>query len=757
MFEPHSRKTVRLRSDSLLMLQRGRAADGDVPPTGATYNKVPAYCHSQKPTLALTLLALCVGCRAAPHSSAAPDARLPVPRVANPLENVVNPWLWTSTRGATEAQKALEDIGPYEALAGAHGAVNTNAHYWTTAVGIAWDRNVDIDFTSEPVDLDGDGKPDTHVTRHVHAKGGVLANPALFGLMPTPDDPRGHPGQISASTGVLGLREALRPDGQSSGEIGMTCWLCHGGTVGAEPAAGPPALGLPGTHFDYGLLLATAAVLDDANPTAVADRRARGFPSGRTVRARLLMAGPGRQDLTGEFGLDVTVPFHSARYPGTRRVRQGVKGIVNPISVPGILAAPGLALQNWSGSENAEAPWLERLVKLARRADSDVLAAFGLTATDRALSRRALMLDLRNLGTLGLQQDSFPGLLWADAIYGRVELGPEALAAVPPMYATVAIRRALAETPPTLVRPIIDLGRVTRGRAIFVDRVVGEIANRQILKQAPRAFAAARLEGPILAPIDPTQPLSARLPVRCADCHNAAPLERAVPLSENPPPLGRCSHCHLAHPDVVTGAAVTGTDAHADGGSGTRLISLRALPIPAAAAGEVAYCGRCHAQHRTFGRLVFSNSRLFPFDADGDGDAQGGSEADARAGGIGTEPLLAFDVPRAEWPFSLEVPVIGADPNDPGRVTRARTGVAWVRTSPLTELFASAPYLHNGSVPTLRALLEPARKRPVTFPLGTAGFVFDTHLPGNRNTGHEFGTKLTPAEKDDLVAFLQSL
>jgi hypothetical protein len=57
----------------------------------------------------------------------------------------------------------------------------------------------------------------------------------------------------------------------------------------------------------------------------------------------------------------------------------------------------------------------------------------------------------------------------------------------------------------------------------------------------------------------------------------------------------------------------------------------------------------------------------------------------------------------------------------------------------------------------LRALLEPAPRRPVTFPLGTAGFVFDTRLPGNRNIGHDFGTKLTPREKDDLVAFLDSL
>jgi hypothetical protein len=80
-----------------------------------------------------------------------------------------------------------------------------------------------------------------------------------------------------------------------------------------------------------------------------------------------------------------------------------------------------------------------------------------------------------------------------------------------------------------------------------------------------------------------------------------------------------------------------------------------------------------------------------------------------------------------------------------------------VRTAPLTAIFASAPYLHNGSVPTLRALFEPARRRPTTFPLGKAGFVFDTRMPGNHNAGHEFGTKLSGSEKDDLVAYLQTL
>ncbi|HEY6477174.1 MAG TPA: hypothetical protein VI456_11380, partial [Polyangia bacterium] len=161
-------------------------------------------------------------------------------------------------------------------------------------------------------------------------------------------------------------------------------------------------------------------------------------------------------------------------------------------------------------------------------------------------------------------------------------------------------------------------------------------------------------------------------------------------------------------------------------------------------------------QHRDFGPLVYSSSRLFPFDADGDGDAQLHPDADRRAGGIGTDPWLAFDVPRGQWPFGLDVPTI-SDPARAGHDGRAHVGAAWVRAAPLVGLVASAPYLHNGSVPSLRALLDPPARRPRTFSLGNAGFVFDTRLPGNGNQGHDFGTALSASEKADLVAFLESL
>lgn len=98
---------------------------------------------------------------------------------------------------------------------------------------------------------------------------------------------------------------------------------------------------------------------------------------------------------------------------------------------------------------------------------------------------------------------------------------------------------------------------------------------------------------------------------------------------------------------------------------------------------------------------------------------------------------------------------------------------------PLDGLWLRAPYLHNGSVPTLRDLLKPARERPVSFYRGydvydpanvgfvsdvpregTRGyFLFDTTLPGNGNFGHEgpaYGTELSPDEKDALIEHLKT-
>ena len=130
---------------------------------------------------------------------------------------------------------------------------------------------------------------------------------------------------------------------------------------------------------------------------------------------------------------------------------------------------------------------------------------------------------------------------------------------------------------------------------------------------------------------------------------------------------------------------------------------MASLSPPKPARAEVAFCERCHTQHRDFGPVVYSSSRIFPFDADGDGLAQGDEADDARAGGIGTEPLIQVETPPSHPPAARTLPVVRYV-NVRDRFGVVRTGVLWVRVPPLTAVSATAPYLHNGSVPTLEAM-----------------------------------------------------
>jgi hypothetical protein len=105
------------------------------------------------------------------------------------------------------------------------------------------------------------------------------------------------------------------------------------------------------------------------------------------------------------------------------------------------------------------------------------------------------------------------------------------------------------------------------------------------------------------------------------------------------------------------------------------------------------------------------------------------------------------------------------------------------KVRPLNGVWATPPYLHNGSVPTIYALLSPVEDRPKEFYLGNreydpvnlgyridplpGGFRFDTSIRGNHNTGHEFsddakkpgviGAALTPDQRRALIEYLKTL
>ena len=112
-----------------------------------------------------------------------------------------------------------------------------------------------------------------------------------------------------------------------------------------------------------------------------------------------------------------------------------------------------------------------------------------------------------------------------------------------------------------------------------------------------------------------------------------------------------------------------------------------------------------------------------------------------------------------------------------GAFKRSEASGAPYESRVMQGIWAAAPYLHNGSVPTLADLLKPAAERPPSFQVGPAydldtvglaqtqtkfDFTYKTtgcedRNSGNSRCGHEFGTTLTPAEKQALLEYLKQL
>ena len=98
------------------------------------------------------------------------------------------------------------------------------------------------------------------------------------------------------------------------------------------------------------------------------------------------------------------------------------------------------------------------------------------------------------------------------------------------------------------------------------------------------------------------------------------------------------------------------------------------------------------------------------------------------------------------------------------------------KARPLNGIWATAPFLHNGSVPNLFELLLPVAERSKEFYLGSyeydpvkvgfdseaskqgsKAFKFDTRLKGNSNSGHEYGAELSETERKELLEYLKSI
>ena len=118
----------------------------------------------------------------------------------------------------------------------------------------------------------------------------------------------------------------------------------------------------------------------------------------------------------------------------------------------------------------------------------------------------------------------------------------------------------------------------------------------------------------------------------------------------------------------------------------------------------------------------------------------------------------------------------GAFPGE-DELARSATGYGAYEARVMEGVWAAAPYLHNGSVPTLAELLRPASERMQSFKIGpnydieniglaVEQTAFDYVLEttgcdeldsGNSRCGHEYGTTLSADEKAALLEYLKQL
>lgn len=177
--------------------------------------------------------------------------------------------------------------------------------------------------------------------------------------------------------------------------------------------------------------------------------------------------------------------------------------------------------------------------------------------------------------------------------------------------------------------------------------------------------------------------------------------------------------------------------------------------------GETLFTERCTTCHGSYGKEERYPNELIALEV------------------MGTDPALA------RWLYEDADPFIHwLDASFYGEMSRLEPALGYI-APPLDGVWATAPYLHNGSVPTLAALMDSAsRSRYWRFaaeepeydlqglgwdftevPYGKEGAmswdernrIYDTSVHGYSNAGHTFGDELTPDERAALLEYLKTL
>ena len=109
-------------------------------------------------------------------------------------------------------------------------------------------------------------------------------------------------------------------------------------------------------------------------------------------------------------------------------------------------------------------------------------------------------------------------------------------------------------------------------------------------------------------------------------------------------------------------------------------------------------------------------------------------------------------MPPADTPKTFDI-LPRSVGTDPGLALLTRKGTGYYKVPPLKGVWYRGHYLHDGSAASLEEMFDPDRLK-------------ETHVPGGWSppgtttrsiSGHEFGLKLNPAERAQLIAFLRTL
>jgi hypothetical protein len=123
--------------------------------------------------------------------------------------------------------------------------------------------------------------------------------------------------------------------------------------------------------------------------------------------------------------------------------------------------------------------------------------------------------------------------------------------------------------------------------------------------------------------------------------------------------------------------------------------------------------------------------------------------------------------------LTSEEMLLASGDRDPDAPSLTPADLMAYKAGPLAGIWATAPYLHNGSVSSLYQLLLPPGQRQKVFRVDSRqfdpkdvgfesastpdNFEFRTEFPGNGNAGHEYGTTLLEDERRALVEYLKTL